>query len=115
VDVAEAHAYIAAHRASREPWQRSDAALAHMDDLRALMVGEEATVIYRLDGETITTLQIAATDESSAADALRAAAAGDRDLRLSNAPPDDPASRALERIGARSVVTQHEMRFCVAR
>jgi GNAT superfamily N-acetyltransferase len=109
VEVGEARAWIAAHRASREPWQRSDAALLHMDELRALMIDEAAAVIYRLDGEAVSMLQIAATDEEAAAAALRAAAGEERDLRLSNAPAGEVASRALERLGARAVVTQHEL------
>lgn len=109
VGPAEAHEWIARHRASREPWQRSDAALLHMNDLSALCIDEAAAVIYRLDGETAAVLQIAAMDDQSAAAALRAAAGGDHDLRLSNAPAGEPASRALERLGARAVATQHEM------
>ena len=50
-------------------------------------------------------------DEGSAADALLAAAGGQRDLRLANVPADDVSWRALRSLGAQAVVAQHEMRL----
>ncbi len=112
----EAHDWIVAHRQSREPRQRSEESLAKIrargPGLRGLVVerGGEVTgaVVFREDAERVTALQIAAADDASAADAL-VTAAGDWDLRLSNAPVDEPASRALERLGGQPIARQHEM------
>jgi GNAT superfamily N-acetyltransferase len=111
-----AHAWIVANRRSREPWQRADDTLARMSAaevaLRGLVVERDWTptsaVIFRDDHDPIRVLQIAASDEASAADALLAATGG-RDLRLANAPADEVSSRALRSLGAQAVVTQHEM------
>ncbi len=113
VEVEQARLWIAEHRQSREPWQRTDAALRHMHGLRALTVESGAAVIYRSAGDTTIALQIGATDEEAAADALLAAASGASALRLSNAPAGEPASRALERLGAEQVAWQHEMRLAL--
>jgi GNAT superfamily N-acetyltransferase len=118
VDPSVAHAWITGNRASREPWQRSDESIARMRtagvELHGLVVapGSDmgAAVVFRLDPEVVTVLQIAAVDDRSAGDALLAAAAG-RALRLGNAPDGEPASRALEQLGARRVVRQREMRL----
>lgn len=120
VDPAVAHAWISGNRASREPWQRADESIARMQaagiQLQGLVVapGSDmgAAVVFRQDPEVVTVLQIAAIDDRSAGDALLAAAAG-RTLRLGNAPAGEPASRALETLGARPVVRQHEMRLAL--
>ena len=65
-------------------------------------------MVYRDDEPTVAVLQIAATDEGAAAEALTAAAAG-RPLRLSNLPTDEPVSQALEQLGAGQVARQHEL------
>jgi GNAT superfamily N-acetyltransferase len=118
VDADLAHAWITGARASREPWQRADESLARMraagTQLQGLVVAPgsdmSAAVVFREDPEIVTVLQIAAIDDRSAGDALLAAAAG-RALRLGNAPADEPASRALQRLHARPVVRQREMRL----
>jgi hypothetical protein len=61
----------------------------------------------------VTVLQIAAVDTSAARDVLLAAAGG-RALRLSNAPVGEPASQALEELGADAVLRQLEMRLALA-
>jgi GNAT superfamily N-acetyltransferase len=117
VDLDQAHEWIVAHRPSREPWQRSDESLAKMraraPKLRGMAVGRSGevtgAVVFKEDAERVTALQIAAVDDASAADALLATTGGERDLRLSNAPVDEPASRALEHLGAQPVARQHEM------
>lgn len=119
VDPDQARAWIGAHRPSREPWQRADASVdrlvARGTRLRGLMVdrgGQVAgAVVFREDADAVTTFQIAAVDDAAAADALLAATGGGHGLRLSNAPAGEPASRALERLGARAVARQHEMRL----
>ena len=121
VDPEPAQAWIAAHREDREPWQRTDESLdrirARGAQLRALMVdrdGEVAgAIVFRDDSDRVVTFQVAAVDESAAADALLAAAGDGRGLRLSNAPAGEAPSRALERLGASPVVRQHEMRLAL--
>ena len=121
VDSSVAQAWIAIQRESREPWQRADESLdrirARGTRLRGLMVdrdGEVAgAVVFRDDAETVVTCQVAAVDDGAAADALLAAAGGDRGLRLSNAPVGEAPGRALERLGARPVARQHEMRLAL--
>ena len=114
-----AHGWIVAHRRCREPWQRADASLAAMRargaPVRGLVVERDgkvnAAVVCRDGGDQVTVLQIAATDEASAADALLATAEGQRDLRLANVPDEELSSCALRSLGARAVVAQHEMRL----
>jgi ribosomal protein S18 acetylase RimI-like enzyme len=110
--VDDAQAWIAAHRPSREPWQRADASLARMRErrtLRALAVERDGEVAAAMiHDDTPSVLQIAALDEAAAADLLRG-----REARMSNAPAGEPASRALEQLGARLVVSQHEMRIAL--
>ena len=121
VEPEAAQAWIAAHRESREPWQRSDESVARMRARGAPLSGltvehggeVAAAVVFRDDGDPVRTLQIAAVDRGAAADALLAAAGRDRGLRLSNAPADETAGRALARLGAHPTVRQHEMRLAL--
>jgi GNAT superfamily N-acetyltransferase len=113
-----AHAWIIANRESREPWQRADESLARIGAaaaLQGLVVERDgevaAAVVFRQSAETATAVQVAARDDISAADALLAAAGGERDLRLTNAPVGESPSRALDHLGARPVARQHEMRL----
>jgi GNAT superfamily N-acetyltransferase len=110
----DAQAWIAAHRLSPEPWQRADESVAAMDaPLRGLSVERGGAVVLRERAEAVTVLQIAAVDAGAAADLLLAAAGG-RPLRLSNAPAGEPASQALEALGADVVLRQLEMRVALS-
>jgi len=117
-DLEATRAWIAANRASREPWQRADGTLDRLLErgvaLRGAVVrdgGEvAAAVVYRDDEPTVAVLQLAATDEAAAARAFSAAAGG-RPLRLTNVPTDEPVSHALEGLGAGQVARQHELRM----
>jgi Acetyltransferase (GNAT) family len=117
-DLDMSRAWIAANRVSREPWQRADATLERLLErglqlhgVLARQGGEiGAAVIYRDDEATVAALQIAAVDDRCAAEALTAAASG-RPLGLSNLPTDEPASHALEQLGASQVARQHELRL----
>jgi GNAT superfamily N-acetyltransferase len=116
----EAQAWIAAHRPSREPWQRSDETVAALSTHGPPLVGmtvdrggaPAGAVLFRCEPDTTRVLQIAARDDAVARDLILAAAGhGDgRPLRLSNAPLDEPPSRALEQLGADALLRQHEMR-----
>lgn len=121
VDAERAQAWIAAHRESPEPWQRADESIAGMRargaPLRGLTIDRDgevaAAVAFRDDPDLAVILQIAGVDYDAAADALLAAAGQERGLRLSNAPAGEPPDRAMERLGGRAVVRQHEMRLAL--
>jgi ribosomal protein S18 acetylase RimI-like enzyme len=120
LDVDAAHAWIAAHRSGREPWQRADASIVRMRErgipLTGLAVqrsgGIAGAAICASDGVTVRVLQIAAVDGAAARD-LVIAAAGELTLRLANVPGDDLFSGVLRRLGAGLTVAQHEMRLHV--
>jgi ribosomal protein S18 acetylase RimI-like enzyme len=119
VDASTAHAWIRANRQDREPWQRADESVAAIGargaTLRGLVVdrdGQAAATALLRDGDALAVeaLQVVATDEQAAAE-LMLAAAGAHELRFRNVPDGAPASLALERLGARRIATQHEMRL----
>jgi ribosomal protein S18 acetylase RimI-like enzyme len=119
VDEREAHAWIAAHREEREPWQRADGTLDRLREagagLRGLVLersGEIAGAVVCRDGTAVSVLQLAAADDEGT-DSLLRAAAGGRALHVTNAPADGRASRALERRGASVIARQHEMRLAL--
>ena len=113
----DAHAWIATHRGGREPWQRADASLQHMQErgspLSAVAVPNAGDVggvaIVKSDGVTATVIQLAAPDRATARELL-IAAAGAQTLRFSNVPSDHLFSAVLRELGADLVVAQHEMR-----
>jgi ribosomal protein S18 acetylase RimI-like enzyme len=116
-DWREAHAWIAAHREEREPWQRADGTLDRLRDagaaLRGVVLersGEAAGALVCREGTAVSVLQIAAVDDE-AMGALVEAAAGGRALHVTNAPAGGRVSRALERRGAAVIARQHEMRL----
>ncbi len=121
LDVDAAHAWIAAHRTGREPWQRADASIVRMRErdlpLRAVAVqradGIAAAAICKSDGVTVSVIQLAAADRAAARD-LIIAAAGDLTLRLPNIPSDDMFSGVLRCLGASLATRQHEMRLAVS-
>lgn len=118
IEASRAHAWIRANRQDREPWQRADESVAAIGargaTLRGLVVDRDgqaaATALLRDDAPAVEALQVIATDEQSAAELLLAAARVGRELRFRNVPDDAPASLALERLRARRIATQHEMR-----
>jgi len=114
----EARAWIGANRPSAEPWQRADETLDHWTarglELGGLAVEQDGdlrgALVYRVvDPPGV--LQVAARDVKSAETLLAAVAAQHGGFRLLNAPADEPASLACERLGARADVRQHEMRL----
>jgi ribosomal protein S18 acetylase RimI-like enzyme len=118
LDVDAAHAWIAGHRAGREPWQRADASIVRMRERGAPLTGVAVrrsdgiagAAICMTDDVTVRVLQIAAVDRAAARD-LVAAAAGDLTLRLANVPDDDVFAGVLRQSGAGLTVAQHEMRL----
>ncbi|MGH2896223.1 MAG: GNAT family N-acetyltransferase [Solirubrobacteraceae bacterium] len=120
LDVDAAHAWIAAHRGSREPWQRADASIVRMRERGTPLTGVAirrgdgiaGAAICLTNGVTVRVLQIAAVDRAAARD-LVVAAAGQLTLRLANVPSEDLFSGVLRRLGAGLMVAQHEMRLRV--
>jgi GNAT superfamily N-acetyltransferase len=118
LDVDAAHAWIAGHRAGREPWQRADASIVRMRERDTPLSGVAirrgdtiagAAISLREDG-TVRVLQMAAVDRGAARD-LVVATAGELTLRVANVPTDDVFSAVLRRLGAGLMVAQHEMRL----
>jgi GNAT superfamily N-acetyltransferase len=109
----EAHAWIAEHRESREPWQRADDTLAHLRRREPA----PAALELRGDGAPVgavvhagpAVLQLAAADPvvvSTLVAAVRARAGG---VRWLNAPAGEAGSAAMEALGATRVARQHEL------
>jgi ribosomal protein S18 acetylase RimI-like enzyme len=119
LDVDAAHAWIAGHRAGREPWQRADASIVRMRERGTPLSGVAVqrgdaiagAAICLIDHDTVRVLQIAAVDRAAARD-LVVAAAGELTLRLANVPGDDVVAGVLRDLGASLTVAQHEM--CLA-
>ena len=107
VGAAEAQGWIREHRTGREPWQRSDATLAKLADLRGVTV-EGAAAVVRVSGGRVSVLQIAGTEEP-----LRELLGGVRSLAdvvgVVNLPAGDPTAAALSMLGGTVAVRQHEM------
>jgi ribosomal protein S18 acetylase RimI-like enzyme len=122
LDVDAAHAWIAAHRAGREPWQRADASIVRLREHGTELVGVAVqragqiagAAICMPDGATIRVLQLAAVDRAAASE-LTIAVAGELTLRLANVSSDDVFSGVLRRMGAGLTVSQHEMRLHLPR
>lgn len=120
LDEREAHAWIAAHRAEREPWQRADGTLDRLREAGAALrgavlerSGEIAGALVCRDATAVSVLQLAAVDDE-AADGLLGAAAKGRALHVTNAPVDGRVSRVLDRRGATVIARQHEMRLALS-
>lgn len=106
-DARTAHAWITQHRTVREPWQRDDASLAKVAEPLGLQVDGAAAVV-RVAGGRVSVLQLAGE-----AAALRELLAGARSLgetvSVLNLPEGHPAGTALEQLGGKVDVRQHEM------
>jgi GNAT superfamily N-acetyltransferase len=120
LDVDAAHAWIAAHRSGREPWQRADASIVRMRERGRPLVGVgvrrgdalAGAAICLPDGAVVRMLQIAAVDPAAARDTV-VAAAGQLTLRLSDVPSAGLVSGVLSELGAELSLSQHEMRLSV--
>lgn len=118
LDVDAAHAWIAGHRAGREPWQRADASIVRMRERGTPLTGVAVrrgeviagAAICLIQHGLVRVLQIAAVDQAAARD-LVVAAAQELTLRLANVPGDDVFAGVLRDLGASLEVAQHEMRL----
>ena len=121
LDVDAAQAWIAGHRAGREPWQRADASIVRMRERGARLTGVAVqrgdaiagAAICLVDAGSVRVLQIAAIDRAAARD-LVVAAGGQLTLRLANVPSDDVFAGVLGKLGADLTVAQHEMHLALS-
>jgi len=103
VPAAEARARVRDLRQGREPWQRADATLDNLDDLRGL-VTDDGAAVFLVTG-AVQLLQIA----GGGADELLRTLRGFGNVTVLNLPVDDPAADALRALGATPAVRQREM------
>jgi ribosomal protein S18 acetylase RimI-like enzyme len=106
-DAEQVHAWIRAHRRDREPWQRDDGTLAHLDDLVGLEA-EDAAAVVRVAGGRVSVQQIAGSDVALRELLAASRALGDS-VHVLNLPAGHPAGAALRDLGGRIDVRQHEM------
>lgn len=111
VPLVEAHAWILERSREREPWQRSDATLARLQELEpapgGIVVDGGAAVVRVSDGR-VSVVQVAADDDAAYDELFRRAAALGP-LSLLNLPAGHPAGVALAALGGRAAIRQHEM------
>lgn len=112
--VAEANAWIREHRREREPWQRSDATVARLEELEpapeAIAVYGGAAIVRPADGR-VSVVQIAAANDKVYEELFARAAKLGTPLSLTNLPAEDPAGAVLARLGGRVDVRQRELVF----
>jgi GNAT superfamily N-acetyltransferase len=126
ITVDAAHAWITAHRRSREPWQRDDTSLDHIRNgsqpprrLTALAVpgagAIAAAAICVMETAGVRVLQMAASDRTAAAELLRAVRSSlGGPLRLVNFPEDGTVGAALTDMGIAPDTIQFEMQLNLA-
>jgi hypothetical protein len=112
----EARETIARLRREREPWQRADETVAHVQDVRALAV-EGGAALYRVAAGRASILQLAVDPDSAARSNLAGPA---REMLLAilaeadgaawvNVPAGDPALDGFRELGGRVTERQVEM------
>jgi len=94
------------------PWQRDDRSLTAGGYERIEVDGGAALI--RVDGPSVSMLQLEARDEQVASDLLVAARARGESLHYVNVPEGDPASAALRSLGGHLDLRQFEMRRTVS-
>ena len=112
VAVDDAHAWIAARRAGREPWQRADGTLARLlghdtppTALELTRDGERVGAVVH-DGPWVAQLAAGDADVRPLLEAVRSKAGS---VRWLNTPAGEPGARAMEDLGATLVARQHEL------
>jgi hypothetical protein len=108
----DAHRRVQALRTAPEPWQRSDATLAHVladGRLTGLVVDGGAAVVR--PGSPASVEQVAAADVAAATDVLAGAASRYGGFRLTNVPSGDAAALACAELAEAPLLRQHELRL----
>ena len=107
VPVEQAQERIRRERTVREPWQRADETLAHLDAVEGLESERGAVLVRSKDGRT-SLLQGVASNESAAEELLQGL--GDAmPLLWLNGPEGDTFNAAIAGLGGTLVHRQHEM------
>jgi ribosomal protein S18 acetylase RimI-like enzyme len=107
VAVTQARARIQRERREREPWQRADESVAHLEDVEALE-SDRSALLFRRTGERVSLLQGVAMDEAAARALLRSLPEA-TSLSWLNGPEGDPFNAAVESLGGTLAWRQHEM------
>jgi ribosomal protein S18 acetylase RimI-like enzyme len=110
VDFAAAHDRVRALRRAPEPWQRADETLVYyatLDPPPRGLESDSGALVFRPSGESVQLLQIAG--DAATCRALLGALARSRSVSVLNLPANDPASEALEALGAERRLRQREM------
>ena len=107
VHLEQAQERIRRERQEREPWQRADETVAHLDEVEGLEGGGGA-VLFRTKGGRTSLLQGVAHDEAAARGLLQAL--GDTmPLQWLNGPKGDPFNTAIAALGGTCAHRQHEL------
>jgi ribosomal protein S18 acetylase RimI-like enzyme len=109
VSAADAHEWIRAHRTEREPWQRADASLVPAADVLGLLVDGAAAVV-RVVSARVSVVQVEG-EPAALRELLSGARTLGETLSVLNLPVGHPAGAALDELGGRADVRQHEMRL----
>jgi GNAT superfamily N-acetyltransferase len=102
-------------RATQPAWQRESASLAHLTGLSGLALGPAdaptAYLLYRANETSASIVDFAAPtlDTALAIAAALPALLQDRTLRIANEPEESPTCAALDQLGWRETLRQHEM------
>ena len=92
----------------REPWQRADESVTHLEDVEALE-SDRGALLFRRTGERLSLLQAVADDESAARELLESLPSEAASLQWLNGPAGDPFNAAIESLGGTLAWRQHEM------
>jgi ribosomal protein S18 acetylase RimI-like enzyme len=107
VTLGQAQERIRRERAEREPWQRADETIAHLDEVEGLE-SEGGAVVFRSKGGLTSLLQGVARDEATARGLLQALGEA-MPLQWLNGPEGDPFNAAIETLGGSLAHRQHEL------
>lgn len=108
VAAAQAQERIRRERTEREPWQREDESVAHLEDVEAL-ASDRGALLYRRSGERVSLLQGVAADDEAARDLLQSIPAEATSVQWLNGPAGDPFNAAFESLRGTLAWSQHEM------
>jgi ribosomal protein S18 acetylase RimI-like enzyme len=110
--VEEALRRTGALRVEREPWQRDDATvrrLLELDPPARAFAQDGGAAIFRAAGPAVSLLQLASDADDAAEDLVRAVRAEGAGLHALNLPYGHSAARAIEALGGRVDIRQHEL------
>ena len=107
VPLEQAQERIRRERQEREPWQRADETVAHLNEVEGLE-GAGGAILFRTNGGRTSLLQGVAHAEAAARGLLQALGAA-MPLQWLNGPEGDPFNAAIGALGGTRVHRQHEL------